>query len=59
MWNDTSQGTYTILLFIVHEGSNGPTSVGAITGLTMNMDSSVANAEVVDGTGNSARRRRH
>ena len=51
--------TYTILLLIIHERSNGPTGVGTITGLTTNTDGGMADAKVIDGTRDSAGRRRH
>ena len=51
--------THSVLLLVEHEGSNGPTGVSTITGLTMNMDGSTANAVLVLGAGDSARRRRH
>ena len=54
-----ASGTYAVLLFIVHEGGDGPTSISTIAGLTMNTDSSATNTKVVDGAGDGARRRRH
>ena len=51
--------TYTVLFLVEHEWGDGPTGIGAITGLTADMDSSTANAGVVDGAGDGMRRRRH
>ena len=51
--------TYTVLLFVVHERSNGPTLIGTGPSLSMNADSSVANAKMVGGTRNGAEGRRH
>ena len=51
--------TYMVCLFIEHEGSNGPASIGTITSLTTNTNGSTANAELVDSAGDSMSRRRH
>ena len=51
--------TYTILLFVEHEGSDSPTGIGIITGLTMNTNSSMTDAVLVLSTRDSARRRGH
>ena len=59
MWNNECEEAYTILLLIEHERSNGSTGIGTITSLTTDMNSGMANAKLVGGTGNSARRRRH
>ena len=59
MRNGEGQGTYTIFLLVVHEGSNGPPLIGTGPGLSMNADGSTANAEVVGGTRNGAEGRRH
>ena len=48
-----------ILLLIVHEGGNGPTLIGMGPSLSTKADYGTANAEVIDGTGNGAERRRH
>ena len=48
-----------ISLFIEHEGSNGTTGVGTITGLTTDTDGSSADTELVLGAGDSTGRRRH
>ena len=53
------QGTYTILFLVVHERSNGPTLVGTGPGLSTNVDSSTANAEMIDGTRNGLEGGRH
>ena len=49
----------TVLLFIEHKGSDGPTSVGTITSLAMNTDSSLTNTKLVLGARNGMRRGRH
>ena len=51
--------TYTVFLFIEHEGGYGPTSVHMIAGLTMDTDSGMANAEMIDSARDSTGRRRH
>ena len=51
--------TYTVLLFIEHERSNGTTGVGAVTGLTLDTNGSTTNTKLVLGTGDSMRRGRH
>ena len=51
--------TYMVLLFVIHEGGNGTTSVGTIPSLAVNTNGSTTNAEMVNGTRDSARRRRH
>ena len=48
-----------VFLLIVHEGSDHTTGISMIASLTIDANSSIANAEVVDGARNSARRRRH
>ena len=57
--NNKEQGTYLVLLLVVHERSNGSASVGMITGLTTNTDGGTANAKMINSTGNSARGRGH
>ena len=57
--NGGHQGTYTILLLIVQKRSYDPTSVGTIAGLTTDTDSGTTNAKMVNGAGDSVRRRRH
>ena len=44
--------TYTILLFIEHEGSDGPPGIGTSAGLTTNMDGGVASTILVLSTRN-------
>ena len=51
--------TYTILLLVEHERSNGPTSIGAGPSLPTNADSSMAYAEVVGGSRDGAEGGRH
>ena len=53
------QGTYTILLLIVHEGSNGPTLIGMRPSLSMNTDGSMANAKMVNSTRDGVTNARH
>ena len=53
------QGTYSIFLFIKHEGGNSLTLIGMNSCLSMNMDSGAANAEIIGGTWNSVEGRRH
>ena len=53
------QRTYSVFLFIEHEGSNSLTSVGTGSSLSMNADGSTANAKMVDSTRNGTRRGRH
>ena len=48
-----------IPFLVEHERCNGPTSVGAVAGLTANSNGSMANAVLVLGAGDSTRRRRH
>ena len=48
-----------VFLLIKHERSNGPTLIGTGPSLSMNMDSGIANAEVVGGAGDGLERRRH
>ena len=59
MCGDEDGQAYTILFLIVHEWSNGMAGVGVVASLTMNADSSMTYAEMVDSTGNSTRRGRH
>ena len=51
--------TYSVFLLIKHKGSNGPTLIGVGPGLSTDVDSSTANAEVVGGAGDSVERRRY
>ena len=44
------RGTYSIFLFIIHEGCNGTALVRTVTGLAMNMDGSMSDPELVDRT---------
>ena len=57
-WTGTKR-TYTVLLFIEHEGCDGPTGVGMITGLASNSNHGTADTELVLGVGDGTRRRRH
>ena len=41
-----------VLLFVEHKGRNSPSSVGTVTGLTANMDGSMAPTILVLGAGN-------
>ena len=53
------QRAYTVSLLIIHERSDSPTGVGAVTSLAANTNGGVANAELVNSAGNSVRRGRH
>ena len=53
------QGTYTIFLLVEHEGSNSLALVGTGPGLSINIDSGMANAKVVGSARNSVEGRRH
>ena len=53
------QGTYSILLLIEHEGSDGPTLVGMGSSLSTNVDGGTPNAEMVGGSRNGTEGRRH
>ena len=55
----SGQNTYLIFLFIKHEESNSPTLIGTGSSLSMNMDGSMANAEVISGARNGVEGRRH
>ena len=46
------RGTYSIFLFIVHEGGNGVALVGMGPGLLSNMDGGTSNPKMVGGTRN-------
>ena len=48
-----------VLFLIKHEWGYGPTGIGTIASLTMDTNSSAANAELVNGAGDSTRRRGH
>ena len=52
--NNGLNKTYTVLLFIEHEGSNGPPGVGAVTGLTVDTNSGTAPAVLILGAGDGA-----
>ena len=53
------QGTYSVLFFVEHKGSDGPTLIGAVSSLSTNADGSTANAQMVDSARNSTGRGRH
>ena len=57
--NKGSGETYTILLFVKHKGSDGPTGIGTIPGLTANLHSGMADPVLVLGAGDGMRRGRH
>ena len=59
MWNDRHQGNYMIFLLVEHEGRDGPTSIGTVAGLTIDLNGSTTDTEMVDGAGDGMRRRRH
>ena len=52
-------GTYTILLFVEHKGSDGPPSVSTGSGLPTNMNGGAAPAILILGTQNGASGHRH
>ena len=51
--------TYLVFLLIKHEWGNGPTLVGMGPGLSADTDGRTANTKMVNGAGDSMRRRRH
>ena len=59
MCNNEGKGTYSVFLFIEHEGGDGLSLVGTRPSLSTNMDSSMANAEVIGGSQNGVEGRRH
>ena len=48
-----------VLLFIVHEGSNGAALISMESSLSTDVDGSMANPKIVGGTRDSAEGRRH
>ena len=58
-WNGGPNKTYTVLLFVEHEGGNSPAGVSTVASLTVDMNSSIANAKMVDGAGDGTRKGRH
>ena len=56
---DDSGRTYVVFFLIEHERGDSPTGVGAITGLTANMDSGTAPAILILCTGDSVSRHWH
>ena len=54
-----TQRTHSVFLLIEKKRGNSPTGVRTIAGLATDMNSSAANAKMVDGAGDSVRRRRH
>ena len=59
MWNDEYRRTYTVTLFIEHEGSDGPPGVGTVAGLTTNSNGGTAPAVLVLSTRNGTSRHWH
>ena len=59
MCNDGLEKTYTILLLVEHEGSDGPPGVGAVAGLDMDMNSGTAPAVLILSVGDGTRRHWH
>ena len=51
--------TYLVFLFIEHEGGDGPTSIGAGTGLTTNVDGGTAPTVLILSAGDGTRRHWH
>ena len=58
-WGRVALTTHSVFLLIEKKRGNSPTGVRTIAGLATDINSSAANAEMVDGAGDSARRRRH
>ena len=54
-----SGSTYLIFLFIEHEGGDGPASVGTVTSLAADMNSSMAPTVLILGAGNGMSGHRH
>ena len=50
---------YSVPFLIKHEGSDGVAGVGTVAGLTMNLDGSTSDTELILGAGNGMRRGRH
>ena len=59
MRDNEGKRTHSVFLLIEHKGGNSPTLVGTGPSLSMDVDSSMANAEMVGDAGNSMERRRH
>ena len=55
----SSRNTYTIPLFIEHEGSDSPPGVGAVAGLTPDSNGCMAPAVLILGTGDRVGGHRH
>ena len=51
---DLTRTTYSIFLFIKHEGGDGPTGIGTSAGLTTDTNSGAAPAVLILGAGNGA-----
>ena len=57
-WYNKYGKTYTVFLLIKHKWGYGPTGIGTITSLALNMNSSTADTEMVDSARDGMRRRR-
>ena len=57
--NDGLRRTYAVLFLVEHERGNGLTGIGTVAGLTVNMNGSSANTELVLSARDGTRRRRH
>ena len=57
--SESERNTYAVFLLVIHKRGDGPTSIGTITSLTTDANSSTANAKVIDSAGDGAGRRRH
>ena len=59
MHSDGLGNTYTVSLFIKHEGSDSPSGIGTIPSLSSDLNRSPASTELVLGTGDGASRHWH
>ena len=57
--NNELKRTYSISFFVEHKGSNGPPSIGAVSGLTADTNGGAAPAVLILGSGDSASGHRH
>ena len=54
-----AEEAYTVTFFVEHEGSNGPSLVGAVSGLTPDTNGGTTTAVLVLGSGDGTSRHRH
>ena len=59
MSNNELRKTYTIPFLVEHKRGNGPTSVGAVTGLTADTDSGMAPSKLILSSGDGMSGHRH